>query len=330
MDRIRIGLGFVLMAALVTMAAAQETLDPVFQASGVNGDCRISLPGQDEFLPVEESKAYPYGSHIRTGSRSSLVLTISEGNEVRVLANADLVFNEDSSNVKIKNVQLNDGEVEVELNKAFHDGGNALNVETATAICGAIGSHFRVASRMEQNLRIAIFRVIKGLIRVYGENFEVAEMKADDWLSLLSPSDRSFLRLKTMKGAFNIKVKDQDMNDKNLATKEGTVLKIWQRVIPESNQRIITFVLTSPDGEMLETITVTFNADQKARFGGVDWIDKLPPDGEKGRKRDNPIPPEDVLDLIIQAVLDDINVEFHRNRPPRPPRPQTPTEVGKR
>jgi hypothetical protein len=330
MNRIKIGLSFVLMAALATMAAAQETLDPAFQVSSVNGDCRISLPGQDEFLPVEESRAYPYGSHIRTGSRSSLVLTISEGNVVRVLANADLVFNEDSSNVKIKNVQLNDGEVEVELNKAFHDGGNALNVETATAICGAIGSHFRVASRMEQNLRIAIFRVIKGLIRVYGENFEVAEMKADDWLSMLSPSDRSFLRLKTMKGAFNIKIKDQDMNDKNLATKEGTVLKIWQRVIPESNQRIITFQLTSPEGELLETITITFTTDQKARFGGVEWIDKLPPDGDKGRNRGNPIPPEDVLDAIIQSVLDDINVEFHRNRPPRPPRPTTPTPVGKR
>jgi hypothetical protein len=332
MNRIKIGLSFVLMATLVTMAAAQQALDPAFQVSSVNGECKISLPGQDEFLPVEESKAYPYGSHIRTGSRSSMVMTISEGNVVRVLANADLVFNEDSSNVKIKNVQLNDGEVEFELNKAFHDGGNALNVETATAICGAIGSHARVASRMEQNLRIVIFRVIKGLIRVYGEDFEVGEMKADEWLSLLSPSDRAFLRLKTMKGAFNIRIKDQDMNDKNLATKEGTVLKIWRRVIPETNQRVITFQLTSPEGELLDTFTVTFGADQKANFGGVEWKDKLPKDDGKGRQRGNPIPPEDVLDAIIQAVLDDINIEFNRNRPrrPRPPKPQTPTKVGDR
>lgn len=332
MNVIRVGIGIMLSSALVSMATAQQNLDPVFRVSSVTGECQISLPGQGNLIPIEEAKAYPYGSRIRTAGQSSLVLTISEGNEVRVLANADLVMNEDSSNKKIKNVELSDGEVEVELNQEFHAGGNALNVETAVATSAALGTQFRVASRMEQNLRIVIFRVIKGLIRVNGENFEVPEMKADDWLSLLSPADRSFLRLKNMKGAFNIRIKDQDMNDKILPTIEGTVLKIWQREIPETNERVVTSVLTSPEGEMIETITVTFGAGLKPMFNDAEWVSKLPADVDKEPKKGNPLPPEDIMDLLIRGVLDDVNVEFQRKSGGGyiPPRPPSPTPVGKR
>jgi len=331
MNMIRTGLCFVLATVVATTVTAQQNLDPVFQVSGVNGDCKISLPGQDDFRPVEEFKTYPYGSRIITANRSSLVMAISEGNVVRVLANADLVFNEDPSNTRIKNVRLNDGEVEVELRTNFHENGNALNVETATATCGAVGTHFRVASRLEQDLRIVIFRVIRGLIRVYGENFEVPEMKADDWLSLLSPSDRSFLRLKNMKGAFDIRIKDENMNDRNMPTREGFVLKIWQQVVPETGERVVTAVLTSPAGELIETVSVTFGPEGERKDGepgDIGWNED-PAKTRKQRRQErggeNPQPPEDFMDELIRNVMDNVNVEFFR-APLRP----TPTPVGRR
>ncbi len=335
MNMKKFGLALTLSMTLAMGVIAQQNLDPVFLITGVNGDCQISLPGQTEFVAVEESKAYPYGSRILTASRSSLIINISAGNVVRVLANADVIMDENTSNPKVKNVRLNESEVEVELNRHFHEGGNALNVETATAICGAVGTHFRVASRLEQDLRIIIFRVISGIISVYGDNFEVIKMKADNWLSLLSPADRSFLRLKNEKGEFGINVKTEDGPDRTLSTKEGHVLQIWQRVIPETGERVITLVLTSPDGEMLENITITFAEGDKSPFGvdgPVGWDeedDQDQPDRPDRGERDNPVPSDDFLDELIAEVLDDVNVEFLPD-PPKPPQPPTPTPVGRR
>ncbi len=329
MNRMRIGISFVLTAMLAATAVAQRQLDPVFQITSVNGDCKISIPGQQAFMAAEEFKAYPYGSRVRTGMKSSLVITISEGNIVRVLANADVVMDENTTDTKIKNVRLNEGEVEIELNRTFYEGGNALNVETATAICGAVGTHFRVASRLEQDLRIVIFRVLRGLIRVYGENFEVAEMKADTWLSLLSPADRSFLRLKSEKGEFDVRVKNEDGTDRTLETKQGAVIQIWQREVPDTGERIITIVLTSPEGEMLESITVTLDEGQAPLFGEPGphgWATEEDTGERKARGRDNPLPPDPIMDELIQGLMDDINVEYHQS----PPTPPSPTPVGKR
>ncbi len=324
MKNIRLGLATLLTVALATMASAQNILDPAFRVIRVTGECTVSIPGQDGFQPAEEAKAYPYGSTIRTGARSSLVLVLSEGNVVRVLANANLVMDEDSSDSKIKNVRLTDGEVEVDLNSSFHQGGNKLNVETATAICGAVGTNFRVASRIEQDLRIVIIRVIKGIVNVYGDNFDVLVLDANDWLSLLTPGDRSFLRLQNMKGEFDIRIKDQDMNDKDIPTKEGNVLKIWQRLIPETNERVITAQLTAPDGSIIEEVIVTLGGDQTPEPNKPWTLQPIPTGEEKG----NPLPPDDFMKDLIDRLLNEENLEFIPQ--PRPPSPPSPTPVGRR
>ena len=281
------GLGFVVLFALTGAVATNVLADfePLFQVIRVTGECAVQRPGENNFVPAEESKAYPYGTKVQTGMRSSLVIVFSEGNVCRVLANAMLTMDEGIKNKKLKIIRLQDGEVEVELLEDFHKDGNALNVETATAICGAIGCKFRVASKVEEDLRIVIVRVIEGLIRLHGENFDATTLGQDDWISLLSPPDRSFLRLKTMKGDFDIKIKGEDLQDKVVPTVEGTVLKIWQRQVPGTGQRVVTSVLTGPDGQLIETVTVTYGEGDTPGCGGDDddqtppWSD---PDGDLG------------------------------------------------
>ncbi len=277
------GLGFAVLCALVCAIGtnAFAEFEPLFQVVKVTGECSVRRPDDGDFMPAEESKAYPYGTRIRTGMRSSLVIVFSEGNMCRVLANATLTMTEGVTNKKLKIIRLQDGEVEVELLEDFHKDGNALNVETATAICGAIGCKFRVASKLEEDLRIVIVRVIDGMIRINGENFDAPELTRDDWMSLLSPPDRSFLRLKNMKGSFEIKIKDEDQADKIIPTVEGTVLKIWQRQVPGTGQHVVTSVLTGPDGQLLETITVTYGEGESPSFGDDDG--ETPPwdDGEE-------------------------------------------------
>ncbi len=276
------GLGFVVLCALIGMieTSAFASFEPLFRVVKVTGECEIQRPDDGAFTPAEESKAYPYGTKIRTGKRSSLVIVFSEGNVCRVLANAELKMDEGMKNKKLKIIRLQDGEVEVELLEDFHTNGNALNVETATAICGAIGCKFRVASKVEEELRIVIVRVIEGMIRLHGENFAATTLDQNDWISLLSPPDRSFLRLKNMKGNFPIEINDEDMQKKVVETLEGTVLKIWQRYVPGTKQRVVTAVLTGPDGQLIETITVTYGEGEGPDFGGDD--DETPPWGDWG------------------------------------------------
>lgn len=333
MKSIRLGLATLLTVALASVASAQNVMDPAFRVVRVNGDCQVSPPGQDAFQPAEESKAYPYGTALRTGSRSSLVIVLSEGNVVRVLANASLVMDENATNSKVKNVRLNDGEVEIELNNAFHKGGNKLNVETATAICGAVGTHFRVASRTEQDLKIVLFRVIKGVIEVYGDSFEVPALDANDWLSVISPADRSYLRLENMQGEFDIRIKDQEMNDKDMPTQKGNILKIFQRRVAETNERIITLQLTDAEGTILEEITVTLGGDHEPLFNGdggeTPWDPQdIPTRGE----RTNPLPPDDFMDELVDRIVNEENVEWTSTGtpPPAPPTAPTPTPVGRR
>jgi len=264
------GLGFVVLFSMVTAIGtnAFAAFEPLFRVIRVTGECMLQRPGESEAIAAEESKAYPYGTNVRTGMRSSLVIVLSEGNICRVLANADVVMAEGVTDKKLKIIRLNEGEVEVELEEGFSADGTALNVETATAICGAIGCKFRVASKQEADLRIIILRVIQGTIRVHGENFDATTLDQDDWLSLLSPPDRSFLRLKTMKGKFPITIKDEDLQDKEVPTEEGTVLKLWQRKVPGTDQHVVVAELTGPDGQLIESVTVTYGEGETSGFGG--------------------------------------------------------------
>jgi hypothetical protein len=254
--RFRLVILSLLVATIGTNAFAG--FEPLFRVLKITGECSLKRPKELNFAPAEESKAYPYGTKLRTGMQSSLVVVFSEGNICRVLANADLTISEGPSNKKLKIIRLNEGEVEVELKETFHSDGNALNVETATAICGAIGCKFRVQSTTEDALRIILVRCIEGMIRIHGDNFSAAELDEGDWLSLLSPPDLSFLRLKTERGEFEITIKDEDGEDNNVPTEAGTVLKIWQREVPGTRQLVVVAELTGPDGKLISTFTFTY------------------------------------------------------------------------
>ena len=252
---------FLLVATIGTNAFAG--FEPLFRVIKVTGECSLKRPKEGDFAAAVEAKAYPYGTKIRTGMRSSLVVVFSEGNVCRVLANADLTMSQGTSNKKLKIIRLNEGTVEVDLKEDFHSDGNALNVETATAICGAIGCKFSVKSMTEDALRLILISCFEGKIRVNGDNFSAAELDEGDWLSLLTPPDLSFLRLKTERGEFEITIKDENHEDKNVPTEKGTVLKIWQREVPGTGQIVIVAEVTGPDGKLISTDTVTLDARTK-------------------------------------------------------------------
>ncbi len=252
------------------MAVAGSTVfaafEPLFQVTGITGSCSLQRPSEKAFSPAKMQKAYPFGTKITTGPKSSLTIQFSKGNTCRILANSILSVDQNSADSKIKIIRLTDGEVALDLKEDYHKDGNDLNVETATAVFNAIGCKFRVASKSEQGLRVVIARVQEGKIAVHGDNFLVKELGKDDWLSLLSPADRAFLRIKTLKGEFPVTIKDKNMQDKEVQTETGTVLKIWQQVVPETQQRVVTVIITDPKGTLVNTYTVTYKGNQSSGY----------------------------------------------------------------
>lgn len=302
----------VVCSALTALSAtAFAGFEPLFKVTKITGNCSLQRPTEKAFSPAKTSKAYPYGTKIKTGKGASLVISFSKGNICRILANANVSVDEDSQNKKLKVIRINTGEIEVNLLEDFHKNGDQLNVETATATCTAIGCKFRVASKTEDALQVVIVRVIEGAVRVFGENFDAKKLGDSDWLSLLSPSDRSFLRLKTMKGKFDITIKDKDMQDKAIPTVEGTVLKIWQRYVPESKQRVVTVVLTDPDGTLVETHTVTYDAGVPSPFNGNVGGQGVGKGNPEPGNRVNPVPEQ-------KKPVPELNVDIDPAKDPTP------------
>ena len=213
----------------VSMAAPFEEL---FRIEKITGTCTVQTPGSSAFVEAVDGNAYPYGTKVRTGRKSSAQITFSEGNTCRVLANAVLAINKDTKNEKLKSVVLDTGKVEVKLEPEFHKTNNdSLDIITPTAICGAIGCTFSVDSRKEkvdkEELLVTVVMCDDGQILVSGQDFK-APMDTEDGLLIATPTDKSFIRLKNIKGVYNVEVHDAEGNPNLLELKVGSVVKIWR------------------------------------------------------------------------------------------------------
>ena len=333
---------YVLMSMIVAFATAHaERLEPVLRAWDVRGTVMVQRGGHGSFEEMKEGRTYPYGSRFRTSAESSVRLAMSEESSVRLLQNAEILFAENRRDTSKKRVILRGGEIEANLGPNFPSGNNELYVEAANFFVKAVGSTYRVALATEADLNILIIRVFAGLVRVMGANFEVAELQADQWVSLLAPSDESFTRLKNLRGEFEVTVIDADKQQRLLSTEEGTVLKIWQRIVPETGERVVQVVLTDPQERMVETISVTFGPGEFAEFLAAirdeyddDYIALIP--APSPTEAQNPMPPDDFMDELVARTFDTLSPDIGVRRPirpriPEPPPPPvtpTPTPVG--
>ncbi len=313
---------------LLSSTTQAEQLEPALKAHDVIGTVQVQRPDAKALEPVEQGVAYPYGSHFRTDADSSVKLAMSPSSSIRVLAVSDVVILDSRLNRDTKVVRVLEGEVEAELSKTFHEDGNLLNIEAGLAIVQAKGTKYRVASRMEEDLRIVVVRVLEGLVRIMGEHFAVPELEESEWVSLLGPNDESFLRIKNMEGTFEVSMKDEDHSDRQIETQKGTVLKIWKRTEPESGDRIITSVLTDPAGEMVDTTTVVYSAGEFGEFDAE--VREQERERQPDPERNPPVmPPDDVMEDMVDRLIQDENPQAGRRpAPPRPPVQPTPTPVG--
>jgi hypothetical protein len=240
----------------------------VFKIEKITGECTVQPPGSAEFVNAVDGNAYAYGTKIRTGRKSSAILVFSEGNTCRVLANANLTITQDSKDAKLKSVVLDVGKIEMSLEPEFHKtNADSLNVVTPTAVCNAIGCKFSIDSRNEDDLLVTIFICDEGQIEIDGQGFKIP-LDAEDGLTISLAKDRSFIRIKNIKGVFSIVIRDSEGNPKTVELKVGSVIKIWRSKSATGNVWIVTILITSPDGVLQEAITYNEEMLKTGEEGG--------------------------------------------------------------
>lgn len=141
--------------------------------AGIEGYTPFNLQGQCTvqtdagYEPVVLNQFYPFGKTVKTDRNSFLDLRFSEGNTFRLLARTTITITEDVKDPKLKILQLTSGSVDLSLDQYPKD--HKLQVETPSAICGAVGTRFVVefeAVEGSEGSRTHSFRCDQGEVQI--------------------------------------------------------------------------------------------------------------------------------------------------------------------
>lgn len=220
--------------------------DAQFKLLKVENECQVKMAGDSAFKPAQIGATYPYGTTLKTGRKSSAVISFSDGNECRILARTVLTVNEDTKDRKLKTLKLAQGKAEVSLQPDFHKN-NALQVETPTAICGAVECHFTVQVLTELGQIKSFFESIKGIIRLDHELFNVPVIGTGAMLMVSATPDMSEITIRIMAGELTVNVKNGDVTREFKLPKES-LIKIRRVPIDKDTEAVVVTIIT-PDGK---------------------------------------------------------------------------------
>ncbi len=237
-----------------TLSAAP--FEPLFQLQGLDGKVMVQAPGSGNMVKAEENRAYPYGTRVQTDKRGSVVILLSEGNTVTLAASTTVKLDENATDKTRKILVVDSGSVDIKLDTEFHQS-NGFDVITPVAVCKAIGCEFNVATRSEPEIDVTSFAMTEGTVAASGPDFKVPAMDADDELTVTTAKDGSFSRLEIEKGEVDIEIRNTDGTPKVKTMSEGGLLKMWRRTSEAGGKRIVTILVTTPDGTLEEAITYT-------------------------------------------------------------------------
>ena len=139
-----------------------------FKALSKNGMCTVKPPGADVASELVVGQEYPYGSTLKTARNSTASLQFSNGNRFRVLPRTTVIVNQDIKNKKVRRIKLAEGKVALELDNLRE--GDRITVETPTAVCGAVGTHFEAAYTETEKKGGGLFGGLFGRKRLEGRN----------------------------------------------------------------------------------------------------------------------------------------------------------------
>ncbi|MFT5127964.1 MAG: hypothetical protein ACI8W8_001572 [Rhodothermales bacterium] len=114
-----------------------------FRTLKVTGQCLVKTAGEEDYVDAQNQTVYAFGTTLKTGRNSNMLLEFSQGNTFQLLPRTTLVLNQDTRNPKLKILRLQSGSISLQLDD--FPKGHKLEVETPSAICGAVGTRFVVS-----------------------------------------------------------------------------------------------------------------------------------------------------------------------------------------
>ena len=255
---------------------------PEFTISGVSGQCKIKTPNSADFVAAEQGKTYVYGSVLKTGADSSAVVQFSEGNECQVMAGAAVLVGEDARDASIKRLGLEEGTIRVSLQETFHKN-NGLQVDTGVALVESIGSKFSAGVRTDADIKMLVLIVDAGMLKVQGKHspvkgFDVKILKAGDALSIATSLAKRWIRLKNVRGIFEVMLRGEDGGWREVDIEKEEVIKI---VITESDDKdkyILTIMIVAADGKTVKEAWTVEIPKKDGKGKGPGWTPWDPDD----------------------------------------------------
>lgn len=188
-----------------------------------------------KYVPIKIKQSYPFGSVVKTGRNSSMILEFSQGNTFQLLARTKLTITEDVRNPKLKIIKLEKGTINLSLDHFPKD--HKLQVETPTAVCGAVGTRFVVSFEDEAKTpktrensfscdRGEIFVSSRFTVKekpVIGKSFDVPSMKAGSAMVAVihQGQENSYSDITVNRGKLTFEYGGKKSNTFTVAPKKG-------------------------------------------------------------------------------------------------------------
>ena len=219
-------LGIFLLAQAFALKA--EPFDQ-FTVEKIRGDsCDIKAKGAQDWGKAAEGAVHPAGSAGRTGGGSTITLAFDEKNRFRILPHTEVVVSVSTRDARFRKVidlSMKAGNVEVDLD-AFPEN-YQFKVQTPTAVCGAVGTRFKVETSAGRNNS---FQTEQGSIFAGSRedgSFYAPSIKAGQKLEADAAPGRenSYTRLKVEGGKMPVAFGSRD---RNMDVGDGSVVKTAQ------------------------------------------------------------------------------------------------------
>jgi hypothetical protein len=242
-------------AALLTgtLQAQHASVVPLFQLTRVQGACHVRRPGDTAFAPAVDRKAYPFGTAIQTGPAGSAVIAFAGAAAERdpsvTLGEATQAIVERAPDAPTNRIiTLLAGEVQVLADRDTP--ASALAVATPDyAVSGFSGHAVVTILPAAADLLSTRVSVVKGGVRIDGNQFAMAGVPAGCAFRIETAADRSFTRIAVEAGDAVITLDNGTPQPLLFNAVPNATVKIWREYAPVGGRLIVAVFAVGPDGK---------------------------------------------------------------------------------
>jgi hypothetical protein len=226
-------------ASVMTAASlfAAESFDLVFRILRFTGDCQVTPPDATVSSAAKAGRAYPHGSTVRTGPKSTATIALSANNECSMKEQTAIYLVDPDKSRDLRTIQLLTGQVQVDLdvNAEPQKMPNKVVVKTVSAAASTRASRFSAISHPTNDLTVTTFTCDaigkeggkEGMLSITGPQFEIPTMKPTDAVEVSGTQDQSYTRLAVLRGAIPVNMRGPDGAPFTYEAKQRAVIKFW-------------------------------------------------------------------------------------------------------